>query len=105
MSAQDLDPNFLLPLWRAVVQWLSHQPPLVHAHGAPLKPGTQTSLDRRAALTAPRAVQGTPPARPLATEGQAPVESLTAVRRARRYRPLIHDAQRLQPAGRHRSRP
>ena len=43
MDAQDLDPNFLLPLWRALVAYFSG------------------------------------------------------------YRPLIHDAQRLQPAGRHRS--
>lgn len=33
MSAQDLDPNYLLPLWRALVAHFGRHPPLVQAHG------------------------------------------------------------------------
>jgi hypothetical protein len=31
MSATDLDPNFLLPIWRALVRYYRAYPPLVHS--------------------------------------------------------------------------
>lgn len=31
MNAVDLDPNFLLPLWRALVRYFRAYPPVVHA--------------------------------------------------------------------------
>ncbi|MFI4921591.1 MAG: hypothetical protein ACHQAZ_08125, partial [Gammaproteobacteria bacterium] len=38
MNSLDLDPNFLLPLWQAVVSFYSNQPPLVHAYGHEPRP-------------------------------------------------------------------
>lgn len=34
MYAQDLDPNFLLPLWQALVAWFGYHAPLTHGYGA-----------------------------------------------------------------------
>lgn len=31
MSATDLDPNFFLPLWRALVRYFRAYPPVIHA--------------------------------------------------------------------------
>lgn len=33
MNAYDLDPNYLLPLWRALTTYFGRHPPLVQAHG------------------------------------------------------------------------
>ena len=33
MNAYDLDPNYLLPLWRALTAHFGRHPPLVQAHG------------------------------------------------------------------------